>query len=196
MKENHELQLGTPNESRVKLAYKGYVSAFLMIFCVSYNMNPPKMTSPPYVTTDCKPTATIELAGRNNVPEIPTEHVLQENNKHIPRHAIHTPPRPMAKGPPHDRNLPSGAQAAVRDKAPTTPPVTAAALSTNGPPSNMRGAIRFACTLRPNFAYDHIRIFVNLPTQAMCFAFSPASYGKLIHNIELPIVAIIPPPTT
>lgn len=107
-------------------AYKGYVSAFLMIFCVSYNMNPPKMTSPPYVTTDCKPTATIELAGRNNVP----------------RHAIHTPPRPMAKGPPHDRNLPSGAQAAVRDKAPTTPPVTAAALSTNGPPSNMRGAIR------------------------------------------------------
>ena len=60
----------------------------------------------------------------------------------LPKHAMQTPPSPMAKGPPQVRNLPSGAQAAVSDKAPTTPPVTAAALRTNGPPSNIRGAIR------------------------------------------------------
>jgi len=38
--------------------------------------------------------------------------------------------------------LPSGAQAAVSDKAPTTPPVTAAARRTKGPPSSIRGAMR------------------------------------------------------
>ena len=55
---------------------------------------------------------------------------------------MQTPPSPMAKGPPQVRNLPSGAQAAVSDKAPTTPPVTAAARRTKGPPSNIIGAIR------------------------------------------------------
>ena len=60
----------------------------------------------------------------------------------LPKHAMQTPPSPIAKGPPQVRNFPSGAQAAVSDKAPTTPPVTAAALRTNGPPSNIRGAIR------------------------------------------------------
>ena len=37
---------------------------------------------------------------------------------------------------------------------------------------------------------------IHLPAQARCFALSPASYGRLIQSIELPIVAIIPPPTT
>ena len=60
----------------------------------------------------------------------------------LPRHAMQTPPRPIAKGPPHVRNLPSGAQAAVSDKAPTTPPVMAAARRTKGPPSSIRGAMR------------------------------------------------------
>lgn len=55
---------------------------------------------------------------------------------------MQTPPSPMAKGPPQVRNLPSGAQAAVSDKAPTTPPVTAAARRTKGPPSNIIGAMR------------------------------------------------------
>lgn len=107
-------------------ACTGYVSALLMIFCVSYNMKPPKITNPPYVAIDWRPAPTTEVAGRNKVP----------------KHAMQTPPSPMAKGPPQVRNLPSGAQAAVSDKAPTTPPVTAAALRTNGPPSNIRGAIR------------------------------------------------------
>lgn len=61
---------------------------------------------------------------------------------HLPKQAMQTPPSPMAKGPPQVRNLPSGAQAAVSDKAPTTPPVTAAARRTKGPPSNIIGAIR------------------------------------------------------
>ena len=40
-----------------------------MIFCVSYNMKPPKITKPPYVTTDWSPAPTIEVAGKNSVPE-------------------------------------------------------------------------------------------------------------------------------
>ena len=39
-----------------------------MIFCVSYNMKPPKITRPPYVAIDCRPAPTTEVAGRNRVP--------------------------------------------------------------------------------------------------------------------------------
>ena len=59
----------------------------------------------------------------------------------LPKHAMHTPPSPRARGPPQVRNFPSGAQAAVSERAPTTPAVTAAALSTNGPPRRINGAI-------------------------------------------------------
>ena len=49
-------------------ACTGYVSALLMIFCVSYNMKPPKITNPPYVAIDWRPAPTTEVAGRNKVP--------------------------------------------------------------------------------------------------------------------------------
>ena len=39
-----------------------------MIFCVSYNMKPPKITNPPYVAIDCRPAPTAVVAGRNRVP--------------------------------------------------------------------------------------------------------------------------------
>lgn len=51
-------------------ACRGYVSALLMIFCVSYNMKPPKITNPPYVAIDWRPAPTTEVAGRNSVPGI------------------------------------------------------------------------------------------------------------------------------
>ena len=68
--------------------------------------------------------------------------MLPTSVSHLPKQAMQTPPSPMAKGPPQVRNLPSGAQAAVSDNAPTTPPVTAAARRTKGPPSNIIGAMR------------------------------------------------------
>ena len=51
------------------------------------------------------------------------------------------PPSPRANGPPQERNLSPGAHAAVKDNDATTPAVQAAARTTKGPPSSMRGAM-------------------------------------------------------
>ena len=58
-----------------------------------------------------------------------------------PIQATHIPPRARDNGPPHVRNFSSGAQAEVSDNAATVPAVYAAARKTNGPPSNIMGAI-------------------------------------------------------
>ena len=47
-----------------------------MIFCVSYNIKPPKITNPPYVAIDCRPAPTTEVAGRNRVPGNQTQHTV------------------------------------------------------------------------------------------------------------------------
>ena len=58
-----------------------------------------------------------------------------------PIDATKIPPKPRANGPPQERNLSLGAHAAVKEREATTPAVHAAARTTNGPPSNMRGAM-------------------------------------------------------
>lgn len=65
----------------------------------------------------------------------------------LPIDATNIPPNPMARGPPHARNLSLGAQAAVKDKEATTPAVQAAARTTRGPPSNINGAMTRPTTL-------------------------------------------------
>lgn len=44
------------------------ISAFLTIFCVSYNMNPPNTTRPPYVTNEWMTGTAADVAGKNIPP--------------------------------------------------------------------------------------------------------------------------------
>ena len=73
----------------------------------------------------------------------------------LPRETMQIPPNANDNGPPHVKNLSSGAHAAVNDKPVTAPAVYAAARRTNGPPMSTNGAITAPitalCPLKINY---------------------------------------------